>query len=77
MIVSDLLGLIDKTRGDLHTVMFIHYDVDFGGMIETNRYSIEEIMTSAEHTQFRISKIISWFTYYDDDNLIDNVVIQI
>jgi hypothetical protein len=77
MIVSDLLGSIDQIRGDLQTVMFTHYDEDMGCLVMIDRYSIEDIMTSAKYTQFRISKIISWYTYYDDDNFIDNIVIQI
>lgn len=77
MIVSDLLGSIDQVRGDLQTVMFTHYDSDMGCPIMIDRYPIDEIMTSAKYTQFRISKIISWYTYYDDDNFIDNIVIQI
>ena len=76
MTVSDLLGSIDQIRGDLQTVMFTHYDADMGCPLMIDRYPIEDIMTGAKYTQFRISKIISWYTYYDD-NFIDNIVIQI
>lgn len=77
MIVSDLLGTFDQIRGDLQIVVFTHYDSDIGMPIMIDQYSIEDIMKSAEYTQFRISKIISWYVFYDDDNLIYIVVIQI
>ncbi len=77
MIVSDLLGSIDGFRGTINTVMFTHFDIDMGCPIMLDKYFIDDIMTLGKYTHYRISKVISWYTFYDDDNCNDILIVQI
>lgn len=77
MIVSDLLGSIDGFRGAINTVMFTTFDLDMGCPIMLDKYLVDDIMTSSKYTNYRISKVISWYTFYDDDNADYILIVQI
>lgn len=77
MKVSDLLGSIDQYRGNLETVLFTHFDDKMGCPIAIDKFSIYDVLNISGMVSFRVSKIISWYTFYDDDNVETILVVQI
>ena len=61
MTIAELLKDFSTVRSDCDTVQIVTNDSDFGDILTHCIVNIEEFLTAAEYTEFRIMKVLRWW----------------